>query len=187
MHTPHHALSRYSGAIEPQFYAELLQILSKNLPSDLVKQLPHVKKQHDKASWPSTRATFESAFLQKSRQEWTDIFGGTDACVAPILTPGEAAVQAVEPRMPADLVADGLPVVPQPAPHLSRTPARMPAGSAAFTPREEDPGAEILLTPGEHTNEVLTGWAGMGQEELLELWKANAVGGPDPPEVRSKL
>lgn len=175
------------GALEPQFYAELIKILSNNVTSELAKKMPVLKKQNDQSTWPAMKETFTQAFQSKTREEWTQIFGGTDACVAPILTPDEAAIEAVEPRMSADSIGPGQPAVPQPAPLLSRTPARAPGGSATFSPRDDDPGAELLLTPGEHTNEVLSQWAGLKDTQIVELWKEKAVGGTDPPEIQSKL
>lgn len=186
----------YSGAIEPQFYAELLKILAEQVPS---KPSPSRKTQHDRGTWPQLRAYLQECFGTKTREEWSRVFVGTDACCVPVLTPQEAAVQAVEPRLPAaepeegssspSPVAAGI-VVPHPAPRLRRTPARAPGGSATFTPRDDDPGAELLLTPGEHSADVLTAWCGLPADEVAALWRRGAVGGPDPPggvEPKSKL
>src|SRR6266702_3079421 len=70
------------GALEPQFYAELLTRLGldgEDLPA-----------QHDPAGWPVLRARFTEVFKQRTRAQWAAVFEGTDACVAPVLTPGEA-------------------------------------------------------------------------------------------------
>lgn len=177
------------GAIEPQFYDEFLSILAKH--SLGISGAPSKKSQHDRQQWPAQRDYLSRIFATKTRDEWTAIFVGTEACCVPVLTPGEAATQAVEPRMPAEAAEAGAPpIVPQPAPRLSRTPARAPTGSATYAPRDEDPGAELLLTPGEHTNEVLSDWLCMSSREIGEMYKAGAIGGPDAPEddePRSKL
>src|SRR5205085_12180327 len=60
------------GAIEPQFYAKLLEGLG--LDGDT---LPH---QMDRGAWAQTRELFTKTFEAKTRSEWTAIFDGTDAC-----------------------------------------------------------------------------------------------------------
>ena len=70
------------GSIEPQFYAALLEGLG--LASD---DMPH---QYDRERWPQTAELFTKTFKSKTRAEWTAIFDGTDACVAPIVTLPEA-------------------------------------------------------------------------------------------------
>jgi alpha-methylacyl-CoA racemase len=71
------------GAIEPQFYAALLEGL------DLAgEDLP---RQMDRESWPIMKERFSEIFRSKSRDEWADIFEGTDACVTPVLSPTRGA------------------------------------------------------------------------------------------------
>ncbi len=72
------------GAIEPQFFAELVQLLA--LDESLLA------KQNDKTEWASMHTLFESTFASKTRDEWTELFEGTDACVAPVLDFREAPV-----------------------------------------------------------------------------------------------
>src|SRR5690349_8360117 len=69
------------GALEPQFYALLVAGLGL---SDLPEQM-------DRASWPLLRKMFAEAFLSRTRDEWAEVFGDTDACVTPVLTLEEAA------------------------------------------------------------------------------------------------
>src|ERR1700733_9025953 len=71
------------GGIEPQFYAEILEGLG--LADD-----PLFSKQNDKANWPAMKVRVAAIVATKSRDEWDAIFAGTDACVAPVLTPWEA-------------------------------------------------------------------------------------------------
>ena len=40
--------------------------------------------------WPAMKERFAAIFKTKTRDEWTPIFDGTDACVAPVLSPWEA-------------------------------------------------------------------------------------------------
>ncbi|MCV7179359.1 CaiB/BaiF CoA transferase family protein [Mycolicibacterium sphagni] len=71
------------GAIEPQFFAQLLAGLG--LAADAVPN------QLDVAHYPEMRELFTFAFASKTRDEWTAIFAGTDACVTPVLSWTEAA------------------------------------------------------------------------------------------------
>jgi alpha-methylacyl-CoA racemase len=69
------------GALEPQFYAEFVRLLE---PGD---DLP---EQYERAGWPALRAAFAAAFARRTRAEWIEVFDGTDACVAPVLSFDEA-------------------------------------------------------------------------------------------------
>jgi len=71
------------GAIESKFYAELLQGLGLSNA-----ELP---AQMDRDQWPAMKERFTEVFLTKTRDEWTAIFEGTDACTTPVLSPSEAA------------------------------------------------------------------------------------------------
>ncbi len=65
------------GAIEPQFFAELVNLL------ELDETL--LNCQNDKSRWPAMQVLFETTFATKSRDQWAVVFEGTDACVAPVL------------------------------------------------------------------------------------------------------
>ncbi len=71
------------GAIEPQFFAQLLAGLG--LSAD------DVPGQYDRTRYPEMRELFSRTFAGKTRDEWTTIFAGTDACVTPVLSWTEAA------------------------------------------------------------------------------------------------
>ena len=72
------------GAIEPHFYAQLLDTLWLDFGgSDYLAQM-------DKAQWPARRAQMAARLLEKTRDEWAALFEGSDACVAPILDMDEA-------------------------------------------------------------------------------------------------
>ena len=71
------------GALEPQFYAALLDGLG--LAAD---EMPD---QNDPTHWPQTHARFEALFATRSRDDWARLFEDTDACVAPVLSVAEAA------------------------------------------------------------------------------------------------
>ena len=105
------------GAIEPQFFAELLDKLGLK-QEDLPYQL-------DQARWPELRAALEAALKARTRDEWAEVFFDSDACVSPILTFEEASKH---PHMAArqNLQEVGGAMAPMPAPRFSRTPAATP-------------------------------------------------------------
>ncbi|MDO6480041.1 CaiB/BaiF CoA transferase family protein [Shimia thalassica] len=69
--------------LEPQFYAIFLEKLG--LSHD-----PEFQRQHDAKLWTKLTARLEDIFLAEPRLHWADLFDGTDACVAPVLSPYEA-------------------------------------------------------------------------------------------------
>jgi alpha-methylacyl-CoA racemase len=71
------------GAIEPQFYALLLE--ATGLQDD-----PAFAAQMDPRQWPTLKARLTEVFATKTRDEWTAIMEGTDICFAPVLSLGEA-------------------------------------------------------------------------------------------------
>ncbi|MER7007879.1 CaiB/BaiF CoA-transferase family protein [Dactylosporangium sp. NPDC000555] len=101
------------GALEPQFYAALLGTLGLD-PADW--------PQHDRSRWPAQRAALAEVFAARTRQEWTDLFKGVDACVTPVLSLAEAAEHPHLRERATFVDVDGL-TQPAPAPRLSRTPA----------------------------------------------------------------
>lgn len=70
------------GALEPQFYAILLEKLG--LPG------AYRASQNDKATWPARRDELAAIFKTRTRDAWADLFEGSDACVTPVLTFSEA-------------------------------------------------------------------------------------------------
>lgn len=71
------------GALEPQFYAIVLEKLG--LPES------YRATQNDRSTWPALARELEQIFATRTRDEWAALFEGTDACVAPVLTFSEAA------------------------------------------------------------------------------------------------
>ena len=73
------------GAIEPQFYAELLEKLELDFGgTDYSVQL-------NKAEWPTQRQRIAERVREKTLDEWMAIFDGGDACAAPVLKMRDAA------------------------------------------------------------------------------------------------
>lgn len=71
------------GALEPQFYKELLERL------DLVGEAPAPGEHLNPAKWNELRPTLETMFKTKTRDEWCKVFEGSDACFAPVLAAAE--------------------------------------------------------------------------------------------------
>jgi alpha-methylacyl-CoA racemase len=138
------------GALEPHFYAVLLDGLGLN-PDDLPDQF-------DARSWPAVKERFRSIFLTRGRDEWMTVFAGTDACVAPVLTPGEAALHPHNAARGAFREVAGV-LQAGPAPHFSRT------------------APEIRAAPpevGAHTEEILAE-KGFSSQEITALREAGII------------
>ncbi len=119
------------GAIEAKFYAELLQRLGL---AD--SALP---EQHDRARGPELRAWLAEAFASRTRDEWTQVFAGSDACVAPVLSFAEAPAHPHARAREGYVSVDGV-LQPAPAPRLSRTP-----GAVRGAPPERGVGGRAAL------------------------------------------
>jgi len=107
------------GALEPQFYALLLEGLGLAGPD---AGLPD---QNDNAGWPILRERFTEVIRTKTRDEWVAVFGEVDACVAPVLNMGEAPSHPHAVARAAFPEVGGVPQ-PGPAPRFGRTPAATP-------------------------------------------------------------
>ena len=91
------------GALEPQFFAELLKGLglSPNLLS----------RREDRSVWPALRSKFSEVFSIKTRAEWEAIFDGKDACCTPVLGQSELEAEGYEQRHPVHLTeTPGIPI-----------------------------------------------------------------------------
>jgi alpha-methylacyl-CoA racemase len=100
------------GAIEPQFYANLLKVMGIDRE--------HLPDQNDRAAWPEMRGRFGKIFVTRSRDEWVAAAAGRDACVAPVLTIDEAPEHPQMRTRDVYSMFDGL-RHPSPAPRFSRT------------------------------------------------------------------
>ncbi|MDH6282646.1 CaiB/BaiF CoA transferase family protein [Prescottella agglutinans] len=131
------------GALEPQFYAELLRILGLGLDP---------KAQHDRSQWPEMRRLLAATFMQRTRDEWAAEFEGTDACVAPVLSLVEAAEHPHVAARGTIVEHDGV-LQAAPAPRFSGT----PTGFGTPPP-----------VPGRDTAEVLRAWGVSGFDDLID-------------------
>ncbi|QLL06737.1 CaiB/BaiF CoA transferase family protein [Mycobacterium vicinigordonae] len=118
------------GAIEPQFFAALL--------AGLELTVDEVPAQLERDSFPRMRELFEAKFASRTRDEWTEVFADTDACVTPVLSWSEAAGDAHLRGRSTVVSAHGVDQA-APAPRFSRT----PGGPVGKPPTETTPLAEI--------------------------------------------
>ncbi|TIT83471.1 MAG: CoA transferase, partial [Mesorhizobium sp.] len=76
---------------------------------------------YDRASWPEMRAVIAARIREKTRDEWIDVFGPTDACVAPVLSMTEARNHPHN-RARQSFVSSGRLERPAPSPRFSQAP-----------------------------------------------------------------
>ncbi|WP_232072125.1 CaiB/BaiF CoA transferase family protein [Phytohabitans flavus] len=144
------------GPLEPKFYAEFADRLgldSAGTPDQL-----------DLLSWPRLRTLIAARVATRTRDEWTEVFADSDACVAPVLSLGEA---------PAD-------------PHLSARGVfveahgvRQPAAAPRFSATPAAPPSLPPPLPGEHTRAVLEEWSVPDAEALLAAGVAHQAARQD--------
>jgi len=139
------------GSLERPFYDVLLDKLG--LTDD-----PSVPRQHDKAEWPAMKERFAEIFRTKTRDEWCEIFEGTDACFAPVLSMSEAPHHPHNQHRGTFVERNGV-MQPSPAPRFSRTAAEIQRPPAF---------------PGQHTDEILADW-GFDREDIEKLRASGAV------------
>ncbi|WP_448681274.1 CaiB/BaiF CoA transferase family protein [Pseudomonas nicosulfuronedens] len=130
------------GAIEPQFYAELLQRCGIDDPQ--------FQQQMDPRQWPQLKAKLTALFQQRSRAQWCDLLEGSDACFAPVLDWAEAAEHPHNRERGTYLELDGV-LQPAPAPRFSRTPATTP------TPASGELQSEAVLRDWGLSDERIAG------------------------------
>jgi len=139
------------GAIEPQFYATLLDRLGLADDADM-------KEQWDRSRWPVQRERFTELFRTRTRDEWCALLQDVDACFAPVLDPVEAPGFAHNEARATFLCLRDVPQ-PAPGPRFSRTPAGVPA------PPEH---------AGERTDETLVSW-GLDPDQVRALHDADVL------------
>ncbi|WP_306338509.1 CaiB/BaiF CoA-transferase family protein [Streptomyces sp. KL118A] len=108
------------GSLEQQFYDEFIALLG------LADAAPARK---DLARWGELRDAVAARFKERTRDEWTAVFEGSDACVAPVLSLREAPGH---PHLAArgTFTDHGGITQPAPAPRFSATPTQVRSGPA---------------------------------------------------------
>ncbi|HEY5898827.1 MAG TPA: CaiB/BaiF CoA-transferase family protein [Burkholderiales bacterium] len=127
------------GAIEEKFFAELAARLG-------LRDLP---PQHDRARWPQMRERFKQTFKTRTREQWCQVFEGSDACFAPVLGWSEARTHP-HARSRQAFVNVANVEQPAPAPRFSRT----PGGVRSASPERGQGGAAALRDWGFSEKEV---------------------------------
>ena len=138
------------GAIEPQFYAELMERLGLG-GEDRSTQM-------DRTTWPAMKERFAAIFASKTRAEWEDVFAGSDACVAPVLSVVEAPDHPHNRARGTFVEVAGV-VQPAPSPRFLSTPGEI---------RRPPPN------PGQHGDEALADW-GLTVDEVADLRESGAI------------
>jgi len=139
------------GAIEPQFYALFLQLTGLDRDPEMAVQM-------DRTKWSALKVKVAARIKEKTRDEWAEIFVGTDACVAPVLTMSEATQYPHNRERGTFIEVDGV-LQPAPVPRFSRSMPDTPMRPAH---------------PGEHTREILLS-LGLDSSEIDELIALGAV------------
>ena len=138
------------GAIEPQFYRQLLEVLEI---SD-----EDFKRQNDPAMWGELKERMTAIFLTKPRDIWAEMFEGVDACVSPVLDWDEAIAHPHNQARETFTEIAGV-VQPSPTPKFSRSTPGTPSPPAA---KDAD------------TQEILADW-GISNEAINQLRDDEAI------------
>ena len=140
------------GALEPQFYSQLLIGLGLD-PQDEANQQMNIQEMKPK---------FEQLFKDKTQKEWTDIFDKLDACCTPVLD-WDTAYQNEHNQQRKNFAFTGTSqekVVPMPAPRFS----------SSKLPAIDRPSP----SSGQHSLEILRE-IGYSPEQIEQLIKKNIV------------
>jgi alpha-methylacyl-CoA racemase len=113
------------AALEPRFYREVLRRIGA--PAE------YLHDQFQAEGWPARCDALAAIFVQKTRDEWCQIFDGADACFAPVLSVHEASRNAHLRSRGTYLEHDGV-LHAAPAPRFSRTPGAIPSAESGAEP-----------------------------------------------------
>ena len=138
------------GAIEPQFYAELLEKSGVD-PNRFGPQM-------DNDQWVDFKAELSDVFKTRTRDEWCEIMEGSDVCFAPVLSILEAPNHPHNRHRETFVTVDGV-TQPAPSPRFSRT---------------EPEISHAARIPGEDTRSVLAE-IGLAAHEIDALETAGVV------------
>jgi len=138
-------LSIACGAIEPQFYTALLELM------DLDEA--EFQPQRDQSRWPEWKARIAERFRSKTRDEWLAILGTRETCCTPVLTMNEAVTHPDNAGRHMFKRVDGV-LHAMPVPRFSNSP-------------DLEPGV-VATKAGAHNAEALSDW-GFSTAEINEL------------------
>lgn len=140
------------GAIEPQFFTEFVRL--SGVDSEVFSADAH----WDKQRWPELKTELARVIAEKTRDEWAEIFIGSDACFTPVLTAEEATSHPHNQARDTYQEVDGY-LQPAPAPRFSRTPSSVTHGKHEA---------------GQDTESVLQ-QLGLSTEEIKVLFDQGAI------------
>jgi alpha-methylacyl-CoA racemase len=115
------------GSLEPQFFSLLVDLLG--LDEDESKEW--IQNQWVPQTWPQMAEKLELLVKTKTRDEWCDLFEGTDVCFAPVLSMAEARHHPHNIARET-FVDDGDVWQPAPVPRFSRTLVKAGATAVAL-------------------------------------------------------
>jgi alpha-methylacyl-CoA racemase len=141
------------GAIEPRFYATLLERLGFDPAT--------TPAQNDRSRWADLRAQIAARFLERTCEEWIEHFGDHEACFSPILSIDEVASHPHNAARQVFTNVEGV-LHPRPTPRLSRTPGEI----CRRAPRQAEHTVEALRDWGFKDDEIA---AGLGAGVFTEL------------------
>lgn len=148
------------GALEPQFYNKLLEVL--NLSPTEFQQY---------GEFDEKKEVMSKLFKTKTQDEWAKLFDLVDACVVPVLNLEDASRHKHNDGT-FNLDSEGT-LCPKPAPFLSRT----PGVSNALKEAPEQ---------GKHTREILIAMK-YSNGEITRLEKEGVIEIFPPSDINSKI
>ncbi len=126
------------GAIEPQFYASLLERMGLDVAE--------FEPQHDRSRWPAWKARLAQVFATRTRDAWCATMAGGDTCLSPILDMEEAIAHPHHAARGTFIDVEGT-RQPAPAPRFSRT-------APEVRPRCRSSAEDILAGYGFSASEI---------------------------------
>ncbi len=127
------------GAIEPQFFAKLLEVTGQD-------GNPVFADQYAPEAQAGMQAALRELFLTRDRDDWAQLLEHVDACFAPVLTMTEAPSHPHNAARGTFVESDGV-LQPGPCPRFSGTPSDPPTHGDAGTISFEEASA-AWATPG---------------------------------------
>ncbi len=127
------------GALEPAFHDELVRLSGIDGAA--------LGRPMDAPGWPQAKARWAALFATRTRAQWQQVFEGSDACVAPVLSIDEAPCHPHAVERGAFVELDGV-TQPAPVPRFERTPCAV-RWAAPARPCEIDQIVEAWSVAGE--------------------------------------
>jgi alpha-methylacyl-CoA racemase len=139
------------GALEQRFFDQFATGLGlTSAEAEFIRQ---------PSNWKMGGEIVAKLFKTRTREQWCDVFDGTDACVTPVLSPFEAHGHPQNRARNTFETIGGI-LQPAPAPKFSRTPSGTP-------------GAPVPI--GQDTDEALRRWQ-ISTDEIERLRRSGVIG-----------